>query len=599
MTGAFVLAVTLAIKPLPTLRPVGERLLDDQGRAPVLRGANLGNWLLIEFWMLGLEGMRDQQALFEILDARFGRAERERLMDRYRRGWMAPRDWAILKSFGVNLMRLAMDYRLLEDDAQPKVLRKEAFRWIDHAVDQAERNGMYVILDLHGVQGGQSVYDHTGHAEQNKLWTETANQERAAWLWEQIAQRYRNRSAVVAYDLYNEPYGGTKAQQVALFQRLYPAVRRHDPDKLIFAHGNWDDFAHYGNPAERGWRNVGFQMHYYPGLFGFGSPTRLTHARHFARMAAVEAQQNRLNVPFLIGEFNVVFDSAGGPAMMRRHFDTYAQYRWLATMWSYKTLSREGGVSSAIWGMVTSRDPAPKVDFRTASVQEIERYFDSMGSMPLAVHERLRGALTDPNATPEPLPTIEAPITSAPEDPLPGGWQALDLGAARRGGQTVQGERIVLFGGGADIWNRADAFRFAHRPAKGDFRLEATVGELLDTASYAKAGLMVRQSLTPDSAHRLLSVFPSGEGQVAERKEIGHETQGVASFRASLPGARLRISRRGDHVQMEVAEGTNWRKVYEFRQAGPVWVGLVASSHDNSQLTRARYENVIWEAPNE
>ena len=340
--------LTATIKPLPNLRVKGPDLVDPAGKRVLLKGCNLGNWLVIEPWMLCEVGkIKDQYDLEQILTERFGAAEDERLMDLYRSSWLTERDFKVIPSFGMNVVRLPMNYRLLEDDSAPFKLRKDAWQWIDRAIDMAERNGLYTILDMHGVQGGQSQYDHTGRSDQNKIWTTPEAQERLAWLWSEIAKRYRTRSAVVAYDLFNEPYGGTKPQQVALFKQVYASVRKVDKDKLIYAMGNYDDFTHYGSPKQNGWHNVGYQMHYYPGLFGGGDPTVATHARHLKSLELISNQVKGFNAPFLVGEMNVVFQRAGGANMMRLTFDTHAKFGWATTMWSYKVLSEQGGIGDA------------------------------------------------------------------------------------------------------------------------------------------------------------------------------------------------------------------------------------------------------------
>ena len=142
--------------------------------------------------------------------------------------------------------------------------------------------------------------------------------------------------------MWNEPYGTPKALQKGIFERSLATIRKADPYKLVWAMGNYDGFAQYGDPKANGWRNVGFQMHYYPGLFGGGDPTVATQAKHLASLASVQREVARLDVPFYVGEMNVVFDRAGGADMMRRTFDLHARYGWETTMWSYKA-GDEGG----------------------------------------------------------------------------------------------------------------------------------------------------------------------------------------------------------------------------------------------------------------
>jgi len=592
---AAILAAT-SFAPLPKLEIRGEAMVDPNGQTVTLRGANLGNWLLIEGWMLGYgEEIHDQYTFEENLAQRFGVAAKDRFMERYRENFMRKRDWEILQRYRMNLVRLPINYRLLEDDENPKRLKRNAWKWIDRAVNEAERHGMYVILDMHGIQGGQSEYDHTGRRGQNRVWTDESAQDRAGWLWQEIAKRYRNRHAVVAYDLFNEPYGGTKPQQVALFERLYREVRKHDPDKLIFAHGNYDDFAHYGDPKARGWKNVGFQMHYYPGLFGGGPAVPMTHLRHFNSMQGVERQQNALNVPFLIGEFNPVFGRVGGAAMTRRHFDLFAKHGWMATIWSYKVISIEGGFGEDKWGLATNVEPMPKVDFRTAPLGELERWVDALATQRVEPYPDLLATLAPIDPELPPLPEIPPPITEAPQGTLPG-WTSADIGGARRGGLDAKDSGFALYGGGADIWGESDQFRFLYQALEGDFAIETTVRSLLDTHGYAKAGLMVRESTDADAPHTLLSVFPSGEIQIAHRATKGGGTDGSTGVEGAMADLRLRIVRRGNVVECFYRKpaAESWTSLGKRSvKPGIVLAGVVALSHDDTQLTRVDYGPVI------
>ena len=73
----------------------------------------------------------------------------------------------------------------------------------------------------------------------------------------------------------------------------------------------------YEAPASRGWKNVGYTEHFYPGVYD-NSPTLETHARFLSRDLQAKADLfKQWRVPFLAGEFNVVFERAGGSAMMR------------------------------------------------------------------------------------------------------------------------------------------------------------------------------------------------------------------------------------------------------------------------------------------
>ncbi len=551
--------------------------------------------MVIEPWMWGFPGapasFRDQYELEQILTTRFGETEKDRLMNLYYSSWMTPRDFANIRSFGFNCIRLPLNYRQFEDDNHPFQLRKDAFTWSDRAIEMAEKEGLYVILDMHGVQGGQNIEDHSGQAGQNKLWTSPEAQSRLCWLWSKIAARYKNRGAVVAYDVFNEPYGGSHELQKPIFSRAYTAIRAEDPEKLIYAMGHYDTFTHYGSNRENGWHNVGYQMHYYPGLFGGGSPTPQTHARHIADLAKVAAQVDTFGSPFLVGEMNVVFARAGGANLMRAYYDIHAKYGWATTMWSYKTCSAAGGLGPDGWGMVVNKNPLPNLDFHTASPMDITKFFAAFATMPLAVNEPLRHAMTTAHPTLPTFPEPEKPIIKAPADEAWPGVVTTDIGQPLAGGLVkLSTTAFDLYGGGEDIWGRKDQFRFLHTSARGDFELEVTITSMADIQGYAKAGLMLRTGVGTDDAFVMLSSFPNAEVQWATRAKTGGDVAGGTALPASFP-LHLRLSRRGETVTGAVEQGGVWHDAgsTKFAPVKGSQIGVIALSHDNTQLIKIGY----------
>ncbi len=579
---------------LPALHVEGHRLVDPSGKEVLLKGCNLGNWHVIEFWMLALKNPpKDQFALEELLTRRFGEKEKDRLMNVYRSSWITERDLKIIPTFGFNAVRLPTQYRLMEDDRQPFKLKKGAWKWLDRGIDLAEKHGLYTIIDMHGVQGGQSPYDHTGHSDQNRIKDDPQAQKRLAWLWGEIAKRYRNRSAVVAYDVWNEPYGTPKPLHKPIFEGALKEIRKHDKDKLVYAMGNYDEFGQYGDPKANGWRNVGFQMHYYPGMFGGGDPTIPTQRKHLARLEGVAAEVRKLDVPFLVGEMNVVFDSAGGAEMMRRTFDQHAGYGWATTMWSYKIQHENGRHGDASWGMVVNAKPARQIDFATATKAEVEGYFRSFAAQELEVNARLQKALGDPSYRPAPLPPAPPRRTVAPQESLPG-WSQMDIGASLTGGLQKEEGGFALYGGGRDVWGTSDEFRYLYRTVRGDFTLEATLAGVEDVDAYTKAGLMVRATTAPDAPFALLSSFPSGELQLAHRDSVGGEASAPPMAKTDVNGVRLRIVRKGGSIAAFYRTKGEWKALATIpdRLQNEVLVGAIASSHDPSQLVKVDYRDL-------
>ena len=91
----------------------------------------------------------------------------------------------------------------------------------------------------------------------------------------------------------------------------------------------------------------------------------------------------------------------------------------------------------------------------------------------------------------------------------------------------------MVYGDGADIGGSADSFYYLYMPLRGDGELTAFVMGMVDTDPWAKAGVMIRETLTPGSRH-------------ATRSDLVAERNGVSA--AHGHGRRLRL-RPGQWVQ--------------------------------------------------
>jgi len=352
---------------LSALHTDGVKWVNAENETVILKGTNLGNWLLHEFWMMNQSSntvATDQCTLEATFDDRFGFEERERLLDMFRDNWIAERDWDILESYGLNTIRLPFVWNVIEDENNPMTLRADAWQYIDYAIEQAQARGMYVILDLHGAVGAQGWADHSGCAGQNLYWSTPEYQERTTWLWQQIAERYKDNGTVAAYGLLNEPWG-TEADNLAnVMIDLYKAVRETDADKIIVLPGHHSGIDEYGHPDTFDGSNVAFEMHFYPGIFGWAEPNYETHRDWLTcgedgtgGVCAWDAKMQSLASPLLIGEFQP-WQSLGyefGGENTRATYDKFAELNWAATNWSYKVLTGDGGQGAGTWGMVTNK----------------------------------------------------------------------------------------------------------------------------------------------------------------------------------------------------------------------------------------------------
>ncbi|MGD8174923.1 cellulase family glycosylhydrolase [Marinimicrobium sp. ARAG 43.8] len=401
-------AIVNAAATLPMIRQQGKDWVVN-GEPIRLRGLNLGNWLQLEFWMMGQamstsQGpINDQCTLEAALDSRFGYAERERLMDIFRDSWMTDRDWDRIADLGFNAVRLPFPHNLIEDENNPYTLRPDAWEYLDRAIAEAAERGIYTILDLHGAAGSQGWEHHSGCEGRNWYWDggngqpASHYQDRTAWLWDMIASRYAGNSNVAAYGLLNEPWG-TDGQTLANnLTSLYHTVRAKDPEHIIIMHGHNATGIDFFNPPGN---DVAYEMHFYPGIFGWrdnDDPTQVHLDWLFCNSDSGggtcdwDATINGRQVPFLIGEFQPWTElDANGGEITRKTYDIYNGLGWAATAWSYKTASptaHNGDPNNGWpWGLITNTSGFNPINIDTASLPQIEAWFGQFATQSLSTH---------------------------------------------------------------------------------------------------------------------------------------------------------------------------------------------------------------------
>ena len=107
---------------------------------------------------------------------------------------------------GLNLLRLPFNYRHFEDDMEPMVLRESGFKHLDRVIKICADHQIYTILDLHAAPGCQNQDWHSDNPTHVALfWQHKHFQDRTVWLWEVLAEHYKDNPWVAGYNLLNEP----------------------------------------------------------------------------------------------------------------------------------------------------------------------------------------------------------------------------------------------------------------------------------------------------------------------------------------------------------------------------------------------------------
>src|SRR5437868_11887367 len=125
-------------------------------------------------------------------------------------------------------------------------------------------------------------------------------------------------------------------------------------------------------------------------------------------------------------------------------------------------------------------------------------------------------------------------------------WQSRDVGAVGQAGATsLNGSVFQVSASGGDIWDAADAFRFVYKPLSGDGEITARVLSLAPTDAWAKAGVMIRESLAADSAFAMTVVTPSNGRGFQYRAATGAGAALVPGAVGAAP-TWLRVTRAGN-----------------------------------------------------
>jgi regulation of enolase protein 1 (concanavalin A-like superfamily) len=182
-----------------------------------------------------------------------------------------------------------------------------------------------------------------------------------------------------------------------------------------------------------------------------------------------------------------------------------------------------------------------------------------------------------------------------PPAPLPSGWANRDIGAVGQlGSASESGGTFTVQGAGADIWDTADGFHFAYRSLSGDGEIRARVASLQAGHHWAKAGVMIRESLTAGSRHAIMLVSPARGLAFQRRVQTGGISTHTDAGAGTAP-AWVRLVRTGNRIDAyRSSNGSSWVLVGSetIAMSSAVHVGLALTSHDTSTLATATFDNV-------
>ncbi len=172
---------------------------------------------------------------------------------------------------------------------------------------------------------------------------------------------------------------------------------------------------------------------------------------------------------------------------------------------------------------------------------------------------------------------------------------SIDIGEAPIAGSTTQeGEETVITTSGKTIWGQNDSFRYAYQIFAGNGSMVTRVSDISNSDGWAKAGIMIRETLDADSPYAMVFVTPDKGISFQYRLTKGGNSSRKDLFSGSAP-YWLKLERNGNSfVAYKSIDGTEWE---EFGQVAiplqeSVYIGLAVSCSNTEQLNTSRFDNI-------
>jgi hypothetical protein len=218
------------------------------------------------------------------------------------------------KSAGFQVVRVPVRWDPHTASTPPYKIDETWLKRVEEVVDWGLKRDLFVIVNAHHEEWIKSNYSQ-------------ANRDRFDSIWSQISVRFSNKSEKLFFEIINEPYGLTKAQNDDLHKRVLSVIRKTNPVRIVIFQGhNWggsDELITAVIPDDP--YVMGSFHSYDPYLFGlegqgtWGSPN--DYAVLADKFAKVKSWSDQNKIPVLLGEFGAVSKADYNSRM--KHYKAY------------------------------------------------------------------------------------------------------------------------------------------------------------------------------------------------------------------------------------------------------------------------------------
>jgi hypothetical protein len=154
----------------------------------------------------------------------------------------------------------------------------------------------------------------------------------------------------------------------------------------------------------------------------------------------------------------------------------------------------------------------------------------------------------------------------------------------------------AMSGAGEDIWGNSDEFHFAYKELNGAGTIIAKVESVENTHEFAKAGVMIRDTLDPNAANVALLITPGNGVRFQYRNATGDNTDRFFDDTITAPQwVKLERTIGGMIRAYYSPDGNSWTPfdlLSTVTMNLPTYIGLAVTSHTSGVACEAVFSNV-------
>lgn len=191
-------------------------------------------------------------------------------------------------------------------------------------------------------------------------------------------------------------------------------------------------------------------------------------------------------------------------------------------------------------------------------------------------------------------------------DPLPAPWDHMDIGLPKEAGMAAhENGKFNIESTGTHIGGTADNFGYEFQTLNGDGSIVARLASSNRASWSSKVGIMLRESLQPNSAYSMIGFIPHSGITSEVRTATGNQSVNDPNSKGAMHIYSLhnwfKITRTGNQITNSCSrDGVNW--VIISQQNIPigtsVYVGLAVTGGLNVFPSKALFDNVTVTSAN-